>query len=94
MSRRAVGHVSLARSKDKQARRLTDAERPVECLIYIVGERASGSALAEKERKREREILSRCFLLLPARQIDVQQPVGSRALAALAIALAGLAGTV
>lgn len=57
---------SLARgAKDKQARRLTDAERPVECLIYIVGECASGSALGKRERERKRRIERLAFFYFP-----------------------------
>jgi len=61
----------VSRGKDKQApRRLTDAERPVECLIYIVGERT------HQEVHRE----TGAFFYFHGRQIDVQrQPVGSPA---------------
>lgn len=61
----AAAIVSLARGKDKQAPRwLTDAERPVECLIYIVGERAHASGSAGE---------TRAFFYFLRRQIDVQR---------------------
>lgn len=67
---RGLQESSRSRGKDKQApRRLTDAERPVECLIYIVGERAHQEVHGE----------TGAFFYFLGRQIDVQrqQPVGS-----------------
>jgi len=70
-SARGPQESSHSRGKDKQApRRLTDAERPVECLIYIVGERA------HQEVHRE----TGAFFYFHGGQIDVKrQPVGSPA---------------